>query len=65
MLFWQIWLFFALYGAYYALSEGVARAFVADVVEEKHLGLAYGVYNTAVGLTLLPASLIAGLYGTR
>jgi predicted MFS family arabinose efflux permease len=51
-------------GLYLKFSKKViasVMAFVADVVEEKHLGLAYGVYNTAIGLTLLPASLIAGV----
>ena len=28
---WQVWLAFAFLGVYYAISEGVARAFVADL----------------------------------
>lgn len=62
---WQIWIIFAFYGVYYALYEGVSRAFVADVVEVDHLGLAYGVYHTAVGLALFPASLLAGILWDR
>jgi MFS family permease len=58
---WQVWLFFALYGTYYAATEGTARALVADLVPEAQRGGAYGLYNAAVGLTTLPASLIAGL----
>ena len=57
---WQIWLLFACYGIYYGIVEGVARAFVADLVAEEKRGTAYGLYHGVVGLTLLPASLIAG-----
>jgi len=57
---WQVWLLFAGYGVYYGVVEGVARAFVADLVPEEKRGTAYGLYHGVVGLTLLPASLIAG-----
>jgi len=57
---WQVWLLFACYGVYYGIVEGVARAFVADLVPEEKRGTAYGLYHGVVGLTLLPASLIAG-----
>ncbi len=57
---WHIWLFFALYGVYYGLAEGVARAFVADLVPESRRGTAYGLFHGVVGIALLPASIIAG-----
>jgi len=57
---WQIWGLFVGYGIYYGVVEGVARAFVADLVPEAKRGTAYGYYHGVVGLTLLPASLIAG-----
>jgi len=57
---WQVWVLFACYGLYYGVVEGVARAFVADLVPEEKRGTAYGLYHGVVGLTLLPASLIAG-----
>ena len=57
---WQVWFLFACYGIYYGMVEGVARAFVADLVPEEKRGTAYGLYHGVVGLTLLPASLIAG-----
>ena len=57
---WQMWLLFAFYGVYYGVVEGVAKAFVADLVPEERRGTAYGLYQGAIGLTLLPASLIAG-----
>ena len=57
---WQLWLLFALYGLYYGLTEGVARAFVADLVPVEKRGTAYGLFHGVVGITLLPASVIAG-----
>ena len=57
---WQVWLLFAGYGIYYGMVEGVARAFVADLVPVEKRGTAYGLYHGVVGLALLPASLIAG-----
>jgi len=57
---WQIWLLFACYGVYYGMVEGVARAFIADLVTEAKRGTAYGLYHGVVGLSLLPTSLLAG-----
>ena len=57
---WHVWSLFVLYGLYYGVSEGVSRALVADLVPSERRGTAYGLYHTAVGLSLLPASLIAG-----
>jgi len=58
---WQIWPLFAFYGIFYAASEGVGRALIADVVGQEARGRAYGLYNMTIGLAALPASLIAGL----
>ena len=58
---WQVWAMFGLYGVYYAATEGVAKALVADLVPDAQRGTAYGLFNAAIGLTALPASVIAGL----
>lgn len=58
---WQVWMLFGLYGIYYAATEGVAKALIADLVPEVQRGTAYGLYAAAVGLTALPASLAAGV----
>lgn len=58
---WHIWLLFALYALYYGLSEGVAKALIADLTRPEQRGTAYGLYHAAIGLTTLPASLLAGL----
>jgi MFS family permease len=57
---WQLWPLFAVYGLYYGATEGVARALIADMVVAEKRGTAYGFYHTAVGITALPASIIAG-----
>ena len=57
----QVWALFTLYGVYYAATEGSAKALVADLVPDEKRGTAYGLYNAAIGLVALPASLIAGL----
>ena len=58
---WHIWTLFGLYGVYYAATEGTAKALVADLVPDAQRGTAYGLFNAAIGLTALPASVIAGL----
>jgi MFS family permease len=58
---WSMWVLFAAYGIYYGIVEGVAKAYVADLVPAERRGTAYGYYQASVGLMLLPASVIAGL----
>jgi MFS family permease len=58
---WHIWALFGLYGVYYAATEGTAKALVADLVPDAQRGTAYGLFNAAIGLTALPASVIAGI----
>lgn len=52
---------FALYGLYSASTDGIQKALVSDIVDKDKLGTGLGIYNSLVGITLLPASIIAGL----
>lgn len=52
---------FALYGLYSAATDGVQKALVSDLIDKNKRGTGLGIYNCIVGLTLLPASVIAGL----
>lgn len=52
---------FLVYGVHYGLSEGPERALVADVVDPARRGLAFGLYNAALGFGALAASLVFGL----
>ncbi|SHE35701.1 Na+/melibiose symporter [Caldanaerobius fijiensis DSM 17918] len=57
---WQIWILYIVYGAYYAMTEGVAKSLVAHLVDDLHRGTAFGLYNASLGLLALPASAVAG-----
>jgi len=57
---WHAWALFAVYGIYHALCEGAQRALVADLTGSGRRGTAYGLFHAVSGLTLLPASLLAG-----
>ena len=58
---WQVWVLYAIYGLYYGLAYGTAKAMVADIVVPEVRGTAYGTYNAVLGILDLPASLIAGV----
>ncbi len=60
-----MWILFAVYGFYSAFTEGVGRAIVADLVEEKFRATAYGMYSAFTGFALLPASLVFGILWDR
>jgi len=56
----SVWLLFLIYGIYFGLAEGAEKALVADLVRPAQRGTAYGLYNLAFGITVLPASLMMG-----
>lgn len=53
-------LLFIPYGFYSALSDTSQKAFISDIVGKDLKGTAFGIYHAVLGITLLPASLIAG-----
>jgi len=56
---------FALYGLYSAATDGIQKAFISDMTDNNKQGTGLGIYNALLGITLLPASLIAGLLYDR
>lgn len=56
-----LWFFWPLYGVYYAMTEGVEKAFVSETAPPESRATALGLFHTIVGVALLPASVIAGL----
>jgi MFS family permease len=56
----EAWALFLVYGVYFGLAEGAEKALVADLVRPEQRGTAYGLYNLAFGITVLPASLLMG-----
>ena len=57
---WMLWLFWPIYGLYYAMTEGVEKAFVAETAPKNSKATALGFHSTIVGVMLLPASVLAG-----
>jgi MFS family permease len=58
---WHIWILYAGYGLYYGAFLGASSALVAELVPQHLRGTAYGIFNAALGVAALPASLFAGL----
>ena len=56
-----IWVLYGFYGVYYAISQGVSKALLSDIVNIDHRGRAFGIYGMTVGITTLPASFLAGI----
>jgi MFS family permease len=59
---WQVWVLLSLYGLHLGMTQGILLALVADKVPTNLRGTAFGFLNLAVGLALLPASLLAGKF---
>ncbi|WML44883.1 MFS transporter [Neobacillus sp. PS3-40] len=55
-----IWILFVFYGLYYAATEGIQKAYIADLVPMGNRGTAMGTFNAFTGFAALPASIIAG-----
>lgn len=56
-----VWPLFAVYGLYMAMTEGVGKAFAADMAPPQAVGTALGTYYTITGILTLFSSLVAGL----
>jgi MFS family permease len=56
----SIWILFGLYGLFMGLTEGIQKAFLTTIIPADFKATAFGVFNTAVGLAMFPASLIGG-----
>jgi MFS family permease len=56
-----MYVLFAAYGLYYAITEGAERALVTDMSPQKNRATALGLYHFTAGIAALPASVICGL----
>ena len=56
-----VWVLMPIYGAFTALTDGVARAWVADLLPAETLGTGIGIYQFLIGIGALLAGLWAGL----
>lgn len=62
---WPVWPLMALYGLYIAATDGIVRAFVADLAPEALRSSALGVFQGVTGLMILAASITAGVLWDR
>lgn len=58
---YQIWVLFAVYSIYGALSEGISKAIVSSLTNEENRATALGLYHGIVGFSLLLSSTVAGI----
>jgi MFS family permease len=56
-----VWFLFAAYGVYMAMTEGVGRAFVADLVEPERRATLLGLYHSGIGAAAVLSSVLAGV----
>ena len=57
---YSLLLCFIAYGIFFAMVDGVQRAFVVDLAPKRLKATALGTFHTAIGLVALPGGFIAG-----
>lgn len=60
----MIWVLFAVYGAYIALTDGVSKALIGSFISKDQAGTMYGMTQTIVSVATLLASVIGGALWT-
>ena len=60
----MVWPLFFIYGFYIAMTDGVGKALVSDMVPKEYIGTAMGLYHFVLGIFAFFASLTAGLLWT-
>ncbi len=56
-----VWVLFAVYGFYIALTDGVSKALVGSMIQKEEAGTAYGVMTTTMSICALFASIVGGV----
>ena len=56
---------FLTYGVYFGFTEGVEKAWIADMAPASRRGTAFGYYNATIGIGALLSSVIFGLIWSR
>ena len=52
---------FVLYGIYAASTEGIAKAWISDLIPDEHRGTAIGILTMTTSIALISGSFLAGL----
>ncbi len=58
---WLVWPLFMIYGCYIALTEGVSKALISNLVSSEVRGTAIGFFYMVTGLLAVLASVAAGI----
>jgi MFS family permease len=56
---------FTTYGAFYGLTDGVEKAFLADLLPVRKRGLGYGVFQMVLACIAIPANMLTGYFATQ
>ncbi len=56
-----LWLLFPMYGLYMAMSEGISKAYISNLVPSESRATAIGLFYTSTGIVTFFSSFIAGL----
>ncbi|MBA4312135.1 MAG: MFS transporter [Chlorobiaceae bacterium] len=56
-----LWILFPMYGLYMAMSEGISKAYISNLVPSETRATAIGLFYTSTGIITFFSSLIAGL----
>jgi MFS family permease len=59
--FYFMWLLFTLYGIYASSTEGVSKAWISDLVENKYRGTAIGLLTGMTSISVMSGSVFAGV----
>lgn len=59
-----VWVLFAVYGAYIALTDGVSKALIGSYITTETAGTYYGISQTVMSISTLLASVIGGFLWT-
>ncbi len=62
---WAVWPLMAIYGLYMAFTDGVGKAWIADLAPKESRGRSMGVYACLTGISTFLASLLMGLVWDR
>jgi len=56
-----VWILFAIYGFYIALTDGVSKSWVGAMIDKDHAGTAYGTVYTVTSIFTVIASVLGGI----
>jgi MFS family permease len=57
----SLWILFPIYGLYMAMSEGISKAYISNLVPSETRATAIGLFYTSTGIVTFFSSVIAGL----